>query len=810
MMTSTALRRLLPSLSLLVSSGALGDSIQPDRRGHAVPDRVFDIESLVLDLELDPDEESVEGSATYEIRRLGVGDLVLDQVDLEVSGVQVNGEDGVWWIEGHHLHITVESDRASVRIDYRAEPDTGLHFRHARRDTVDSYDEIWSQGQKNDNRYWIPCWDHPNDRFVYEGNIRAPEGWSVLTNSGVELPSYLIMVAAGDYEIHTHDEDETVSVWVGPGTSAEAIEGVLGPIPAMKEHFAMRSGVDYPWGPYRQVFAQRFLYGGMENTSATINSDRFLVSRQLQETRMGVESVVAHELAHQWYGDLLTCRTWRELWLNEGFATFMAGDWMATHHGPEHYARAVQRWLDNSQRPGSLAGRFHQGPDAGWSYNVYSKGASVLHMLRVLLGEEVFWKGIEQYTQTHAGGVDTYDFRRVMEEVSGQHLDWFFQQWTELPHVPEVQVSHSFSEGTLSVTVVQNTTDEIPLYSLPIDLEIGTGEGPQRLEGWLEDSRLVLTIELDEAPLYVAFDPDGGVLAKIEHAQDPEHWVEQLKTAAPYARLRAIDALADTDRSEEIAAILLDDDEHVEFRIRAAASLGEQRASDELIAALHVDSARVREAVASGLGQCSGDQVSAALVELVRRDDQPDVVSRALTGLSKVDPDRALKLARARISIRAPEKLGIRDAAAGVLGDHGEPADLGLLLDTKAPVRTRHHALWNAVDLVKRQDDDVVRAKLASRSARFAETMLEDDDLRARSTAVYVLARVGDSESIPVLEKYRRQEGALRLQDSITEALSDIRSRDGAAPKLSPNELEGRIEALEGRMDEIEAENKLR
>ena len=124
-------------------------------------------------------------------------------------------------------------------------------------------------------------------------------------------------------------------------------------------------------------------------------------------------------------------------------------------------------------------------------------------------------------------------------------------------------------------------------------------------------------------------------------------------------------------------------------------------------------------------------------------------------------------------------------------------------------MRTRHNALWNAVELVKRQDDEAVRERLASRAARFAETMLEDDDLRARSTAVYVLARVGDSESIPILEKYRREEGVLRLQDSVTGALSDIHSRDGAAPTLSPNELEDRIEALEGRMDEIEAENKL-
>jgi hypothetical protein len=210
----------------------------------------------------------------------------------------------------------------------------------------------------------------------------------------------------------------------------------------------------------------------------------------------------------------------------------------------------------------------------------------------------------------------------------------------------------------------------------------------------------------------------------------------------------------------------------------------------------------------SSLGRCQGDEVSKHLVQTIRRDQQTDVVAAALRGLASVDPDQALKMARTKMSIRDWERLEIRNAAIHVLGEHGESQDLGLLLDARAPVRVRHTALWAATSLVTRVEEERERELLASQVSRFAEGLLSDDDLRARSTAIHILARMGDKQSIPVLESYRRTEGVLRLQKSATHALSDIRSRDGGAPALAPNEIEGRIEALEDRLEALEAENK--
>jgi HEAT repeat protein len=269
-----------------------------------------------------------------------------------------------------------------------------------------------------------------------------------------------------------------------------------------------------------------------------------------------------------------------------------------------------------------------------------------------------------------------------------------------------------------------------------------------------------------------------------------------------------MDALAETDRSDELQAILADEEAHEEMRVLAAWALGEQRGSLPLMSSSVVENARVREAVMSGLGHCHGDEVTKHLVQAVRRDAQADVVAAALRGLASVDPDQALKMARARMNIRDRERLEIRNAAIDVLGEHGEAQDLGLLLDGRAPMRLRHGALWAAVSLVKRVEEEQIRSDLSSQVSRFAETLLEDDDLRARSTAIQILSRVGDEQSIPVLEAFRRRSSVIRLRDSAAHALFEIRSRDGAAPALSPNEMEDMLKAMEERLEALEAENK--
>ena len=191
-------------LSSVVSSAA---PLAPDARGRAAPDRNFDIERLVLDLDVDHADASVEGTATIHANRLWEGPLVLHQIDLEISAVEQDGVALRWWTEGVRLLVEVPGDTAVVTVTYSATPDNGLHFRYARRGSPDAYDEIWTQGEGEDHRHWFPSWDQPTDRFVYEGTIRGPEGWESVTNSGHDMVNYLVMFAAAPYDRHTHPDD---------------------------------------------------------------------------------------------------------------------------------------------------------------------------------------------------------------------------------------------------------------------------------------------------------------------------------------------------------------------------------------------------------------------------------------------------------------------------------------------------------------------------------------------------------------------------------------------------------------------------
>lgn len=790
---------------------AASPSLVPDLRARVMPDRSFDLARLELDLRLLPQERAVEGVATYTVTRLWPGPAVLDQIGLEIR--EVSGPDGPlpWRIAGETLMVELDeafgaTGEQSFTVSWKARPRTGMHFREGGRGGPDQFDEIWTQGEGEDHRHWFPSWDHPGDRFVYEGKVQAPKGWQTLTNSGLDMVNYLVMVAAGPYQVTAHPQDSTLEVWAPPGSDTKAVAHVLDPLPAMMKHLAERTGVAYPWGPYRQVFVQRFMYTGMENTSATIQHETMLVGDRIADTSDWVESVVAHELAHQWYGDLLTCRDWRELWLNEGFATFFAADWMQVRQGEDAHAQAIRGWLDSisgHQQP--MAGRFFQGPGAAHNSNVYSRGAGVLHMLQVYLGEERFWAGIRLYTARHARDlVHTRDLQEAMEEVSGRDLGWFFQQWVELGHAPRLVVSQSFAEGRLRLSVTQDLAEDRPRFSLPIAFEIGLADGTVvRRQGWLDDEKLELEVELAEAPRWVAFDPEGGVAAVVDFKQEPVELAAMLDSPTPLVRHAAIRGLGGTSRSEELAGLLADTARPWALRTAAATALGEQRQSAPLIEALRDPQDRVRRAAASALGKSADRSPAGALRRTAEGDRNPDVAAAALRSLAALQPDLALPVARSLArGATSRDERSLRGAALELLGEHGNPTDLSLLLDARLPYRMRDTALGAAARIAARQDVDR-REQLSTRVARSVEPLLVDLDQRSRERGVDLLAEVGDTMSVNRLEQLRRVETIEALRQRAQRAIVQIQSRKPPTP-TPPGEEQARLEALEKRLGEVE------
>ena len=801
--------------------------------GEAAPDRDWDLQHLHLDVAIDPERGTVDGAVTLTLAPLLPGSdwIRLDQVALEIEGVTVDGQDTPFHLEDDGLLVELPrpDDTVELTVRYAGEPDNGLHFRG---DGPDQHVEVWSQGEGEDNRFWFPSWDYPNDRFTYSGRFVVPEGFRVLSNGlgrfedgawhyalEQELVSYLIMVAVGAYDVREDSwGDVVVEQWVPPGTDLAVVEALSGDVPAMLDHFSAATGVRYPYPAYREVFVQRFLYGGMDNTTSTVETTRMLVD---PERRTHARYVVAHELAHHWYGDLLTCGTWHELWLNEGFATYFGHDWMRTTEGEAFWYDGVHRRYRSALGSGPLAGRSWSrghGHD-GHHSAVYVRGASVLQMLRVLFGEEAFWEAIRRYTVEHTDElVTTEDLRQAFEEVTGHHLRWFFEQWAHRPGTPVLDAKVSWSDGQLSVRLrqTQDTSGDTPVFTLPIDLDIATADGVIRERVWMRDAEHTFSRALEQPPLYVAVDPEGGVLADLTVHQSQAAWRAQLASEHVYARLQAVRALGDgPDEAsiETLSALARSAVEERTTRVLAVEALGGQGdsvAQQALLDLLEQDEdAHVREAAAGALGRGVGQgREVKALTEALRTDVDVYVRVAALGAIVHHDPEAALRQARA-LARQADDPLGaMASRALAILGEHGGWAELPIVLQRADPdelhtVATA--ALRAAVRLVDRQDPGPAREEAFSLVARQAEPFLDSAFLKTRRAAVDLLADCGDTRTVTKLQAYRSQETVPSLRSAAQRAITDIRKRDPDRPPRSDAQWEARLEELEDRIAELEA-----
>ncbi|MEE2750603.1 MAG: M1 family aminopeptidase [Myxococcota bacterium] len=812
----------------------------PDPGGPDVlaPNRDWDLQHLHLDLAIDPTEGSVEGTATFRVTPLTPGSetLSLHQRSLDIRAVHVDGARVDFRVSDHTVEFPVHRPEtfAEVSIDYRATPRTGLHFRRPGRDSPDTYVEVWSQGEGTDNRYWFPSWDYPNDRFTSSGRFVVPKGLKVISNGlgsfdgeawnsrlDQDLVNYLVMVAVGPYQENADLwRDREVRQWFPPDATLEEVENASGRVTEMLEFFSETTGLEYPYPVYTEVFVQRFLYTGMENTTATIEDRRLLHPDELIDTMRVAPAVVAHEAAHQWFGDVLTCRTWNELWLNEGFATFYEGLWMRESEGEAAFISMVRRRYRSALDRGPLAGRWWSKPDGHTGSNeaVYVKGASILQMLYVMFGEKAYTKAIQTYVQKHAHQlVETDDLRRAFEEVTGQHLQWFFDQWVHLPGSPTISVSPSWKEGVLTVTIEQefDDTEDKPFFRLPIDLEIGTESDTIRRRIWMDEPQVQLQVDLEAPPLWVATDPDAGVLASFENSQSQDMWEAQLQSQSPNARFEAIHQLGEDNAQEPsvnaLISLVRNEQEDIEYRLAALSALGSlsttsgnETLGDVLTTA---DSARLRQRAAYALGGGNGAGNSQrVLSSALKRESNPHVRSTLLKALARHDSSAARSHASRLLNRKASYSDPEKETAARLLGEHGKLRDLKVLLaniDISQQRGTLHASAWAASHLVRRQDEGTTRDAAQRKVARKLEPLLESLDQRTRETAISVLGVMGDSQSAAILEAYARAEEVESTEESAKNAAHRIRKRDALEPSEDV-EVENRLEELERRMKQLE------
>lgn len=523
-----------------------------------------------------------------------------------------------------------------LRIAYEAKNPggrgAGLTFSGDDRRTPEEDYMCHAQGQPQSNHLWFPCHDFPNDRLASEIVVTVPYPYEAVSNGYIrsithhpasgdrprrvtyhwvqdaEHPFYLVTLVVSRFDVVNLGGPRSArpGLWMpayGALGSAGALELNFANTPAMIAHFEQLFGTTFPWDKYAQIICRDFAAGAMENTSASTFAAMF--------GRRGAsgfaDGIVAHELVHQWFGDLVTCRSWEHLWLNEGWATFGEALWAEQQRGRRRYDGVIWEKFSatvsrtggrTAPRDAALVSNLYRNPDQRFyaAENPYDRGAIVLHMLRRRLGDDVFWKGVRLYLSRHRfNQVETDDFRVALEDASGESLERFFDQWVLRPGHPQLAVDLEWadnegrngeSSGTLRVRVEQTQPiDEFnPAYAfvLPVWLDLPEGGRTGRTVHIVCDSR-VTTAEfaLPRKPDSVSVDPGMTVLADTTIRQDLAAWLRQLERG-PSVSARAIAARVlggfDDDRARAALEALAfgDLDEDAAVIAAASAALAEQ------------------------------------------------------------------------------------------------------------------------------------------------------------------------------------------------------------------------------------------
>jgi aminopeptidase N len=815
-------------------------------------DRPVRVKHVRLEFDLDMEGGRLAGLArlTLSTRRDRLAAFELDAVEMTIDEVTINGGPAAGFdYDGEKLRVRLPKPAATgtefeVAIRYRCAPRRGLYFMGPDASHPNRSRQCWTQGQDDDSRYYWPCLDTPIEKASTEIICTAPTGNFVLSNGElrerVELPGgkkirwhyaldfphppYLVTLVCGPFvEIKDRARRTGVDVYyfVPPGREADGRRS-FGRTPEMIDVFSEKIGVRYPHSRYSQIAVPDFIFGGMENTSATTLTDLALLDERAAIDH-DVEGLVSHELAHQWWGDLVTCREWSEAWLNEGFATYFEYIWREHEKGrdeadvellvdAESYLNEAGRY----QRP--VVCRQYEEPIHIFDSHLYEKGGRVLHMLRNEIGDELFWRALKFYAEKHArGSVETRDLVRAVEEVSGRAMDEFFDRWIARPGHPELEASWEWDAerqvGTLRLDQKQTIGPDAPLFRFSTQIRFEV-DGKERDEPIAVTSAThAFEFHLPSRPTQVIFDPGDVVLKSLKIEKGRPLWRRQLSSARlGIDRVLAVAGVATSVEPDTVRALgeSLKGDPFWAVRAAAARALGHTRrddALDLLLANIGDAHPRVRRAVVAGLGEYRGDErAAAALAALLEKGDRSYFVeAEAALSLGRTRSPRALTVLPGLLARESFQDV-IRTRTIEALGATGDERAIPII-----------QAEWKpAGSFLERRAVVMAIAELGTGTAQarqareFIEGCFADPDFRVRGEASSSLARIGSPEAVPAIERALAAELDARARRRMSEAIREL--HESGRPAEQAKKLQDEVERLRGetaklreRLDRLEA-----
>jgi aminopeptidase N len=812
---------LLSVASLLLP--ALGRADEPYARS-----RDYDLQNVKTHLWFDTDQRKVRGEVTHTIAMLrdDLTQIQFDSVELKISTVTLDGKDAKFSTTDNALIVPLagpsrQGEHHQVFIRYEGQPKKGLYFVLPDKNYPNRSKEVWTQGEAEDTRYYIPIYDYPNDRTTSEMILTVPSTWLTVSNGslvGVKdeadgtktwdwkqtepLSTYLISAIAGEF-VEKKDTWRGIPVrYVVPRGQEDTIDSTFSRTRQMLDLFSDKLSVPYPWAQYAQSSVNDFVEGGMENTSATTLTTRGLVAPALApELRRGSDDLDSHELAHQWFGDLVTCKDWANIWLNEGFATYFEHYWAEQRYGADE--AAYEFWRDQ-------AGWFRQKrlypvpivtrnftDSIEYAGNVYDKGGWVLKMLRTKLGDDDFFRGLHYYLETNRGqNVVTADLEKAIDHSTSTNVDHFFHQWIWRAGAPKYEVSYTYDAAAhqvkLNVKQTQKVEGAVDLFDMPVEIEIATTSGHKTSTIQVSQADETFTLPADSAPLMVLFDKGDNILKTLEFKKDATALIYQLKNAeAVTDRADAAVALGATKDNPEVVAALGNSAQHDSFwgvraeSLKALGKIGGSPAEKQILTAVNDPKPWVRLVAAQELGGFTDDaSLGPQLTEIATNDKAFRVRAAALNALGEIKAPNAYDVLTAAVKLDSPDDT-LRNGALEGLGSLADDRSVPLLLEWSAPGKpfdTRGAAI-------------AAVANLDTKNKTITKTLisyLREPYIDIKYATLFALTKRGDPDAIAPLEAMLKS-GDLSLGAApyIEMQIDSLKAKAAGKPPAGPGTANG-------------------
>jgi aminopeptidase N len=799
------------------------DSLKPYNASHTFE---HDLTHTKIEISFDWAKKRANGIATLTMHPwfYSTDKVSLDAKNFDILSVNFEGSTTPLKYEYNNEVLTIalgkqftKKDEFKLVIKYVAKPDErtaggsaaitsdkGLYFINPDGSEAGKPMQIWTQGETESNSFWFPTVDKPNERCTQEMYITVEDKFKTLSNGllvsakkntdgtrtdywKMDKPHapYLFMMAIGEFAVVKDKwKDIELSYLVEPKYEKDA-KAIFNHTPEMLDFFSTKLNYKYPWPKYAQVVVRDYVSGAMENTGAVIFGEYVqLTQRELLDNHFTNEKVVAHEMFHHWFGDLVTTESWANLTMNEGFANYAEYLWLEHKYGRDeadsHELEEQQGFIYSAADGGHPLIHFgYEVREDMFDSHSYNKGGAVLHMLREIVGEEAFWASLNRYLTKHEyTDVEAHELRLAFEDVTGQDLSWFFNQWYFKAGYPTLDVSYVWDEISKETTVIIAQTqaagkeDGVHVFNLPMAVDIYDANGKARRENIRLTKRLEqFTFKSAQKPALINVDATKSTLATRSDAHTPEEWAFMFKYAPLFRdRWDALEGLGNEESPlvQEVYGAALND------KFWGIRQKGLEKAD------------------------LKNPAILATVVKLAENDAKPVVRASAITALAETNDKQYVEVLKKGIgatqpysvvgaSLSALSKLDVVSAVAASksLENDENDAIVASLSELYAQVPDRAQLPWYQKKLAKIDFaaafaffENYTKYLLALKDAKELDSAIQQFKVYALSKSESQWRRFSATKSISEIRNAMRESGNVAKATALQQLIAEIKAAE--------------------------------